>query len=176
MKLRSQAHPSLLWSINRRSGAGLLIGQAIQRPHEQLAVRRSPSELTREFTKIDPVARLELALSNVVLLEVVIAAEAHSPAIRGFERKPAISPAADMGTFYRALQAATYRTMVPPNPGSMGRAVSPVSATFSAFKPLRQADSKHQRSPVTACGDGLGWSIARIPDRPLVSAAQAARV
>lgn len=96
-----------------------------------------------DFQKVEPVACPELNLADPVLLSMMLAAEADSPAIRGLETGTAIRAATHVGTLGGKLHALRHDTMMPPHPGAMRWARAVFLDAPRAGDPLRQ-QSRHE--------------------------------
>ena len=88
---------------------------------------RLPGEQFRQFAQINAVSPFEGELTAVMLLEMVIGAEADRPPIRRFEADAAVGVAADMSALDRPSNAARDTAVMAPHPGA-------VSGTFTAVR------------------------------------------
>jgi len=86
-------------------------------------VGRAFRKFLRQTAQIDGMPSFERGLANVVLLDVVGAAQANRPAVRGLESGSAVGAAPDMGTFDRAAGTARDRAGVIADPGAVSRAL-----------------------------------------------------
>jgi hypothetical protein len=103
---------------------------------------RSPSEQNRQLPQVNAVSVLERELAYLVLLDMVITAEADRPTIGRLERDAPIGVAADIRALDRTLDTAWYAAVMAAHPGTVSRALAAARLTgLLALKPVRELDS-----------------------------------
>jgi hypothetical protein len=91
-----------------------------------------------EIDEVNPVLLLECGLAKLMLLGMMISAEADAPSVAWLQRHAAIGPTADMRAFDRELHASRNRAPMPPHPRPV-RGYAPFRLdTFLALDALRQ--------------------------------------
>ena len=101
-------------------------------------MRRSFRKLLGNVSQVDAVALLKRGLTDLVLLDVMLATKADRPSIRGPESDPAIRLAPDMRAFDRPQMTAGDAAMMLAHPSAVSRTLAAVRWTsFLALKPVR---------------------------------------
>ncbi len=143
-----------------------LIAVFISQP---MTVGRSPGEQVRQLAQVNAVTLLERSLTDGVLLDMVITAEADRPAIRRLEGDTPISITADVSALDRAPQTTWDTAVMAAHPGAVSRALTAARRTgLVALKPVRELESGHVRFvplgvTVPACSSAAPcvWRILR---------------
>ena len=103
---------------------------------------RSSGEQVRQLAQVNAISLLELELSHLVLLDMMVTAEADRPAIRWLQRDTPIGVAADVSTLNRAAEAARNAALMSAHPGAVSRALAAAwLAGLLALKPVRELGS-----------------------------------
>ena len=84
------------------------------------------------------ISNFERKLPDLMLFNVMLAAQANGPPVRGLQTHSAVGVAMDMRAFDRPIEAARYAAVMPAHPGAMRGtlAVDAVSRGL-ALKPVR---------------------------------------
>lgn len=95
-------------------------------------MRRSPRKFASQVIEVETVSFFERRLAELVLLNMVRAAQADGPAIGWLETDTSVCVRPDMGTVDRTPLTPRDAAAMPSYPGTM-------SGTFAALRELRRA-------------------------------------
>ena len=96
-------------------------------------------EQLRQFAQVDAVSPFECELTYLVLLDVVITAQADRPAIRRLQANAPIGIAADMSALDRTAETAWHTAVVAAYPGAVSGALAAIGFTRRfTLKPVRE--------------------------------------
>lgn len=122
-------------------------------------MRRPSYELLRNLDKLDPIPPLKSRFPYLMLLDMMMAAKADDPPIRGLHTYPTIGAAADMRALDRPSLTANNRAGMPAHPLTMCRAAPALLLPPTIFvKPLGQ----HHAASFFGSGRATASRCARI--------------
>jgi hypothetical protein len=101
-------------------------------------MRREPGKALGQHKQVKVVLCLKSRLSNPMLLRVMLAAQADSPAIRWFEAHCTIAAFADMRAFDGSTLASFHDAVMSAHPSAVTRARAGILRLAKTRDPLRQ--------------------------------------
>jgi hypothetical protein len=103
-------------------------------------------KLSCKLDEVQIVSRLEASFSDLVLLNMMMFAQADRPLVGGFEANATVGTAADMSTFDAEVAAARHRAAMAPDPAAMRGAGSWTALARPRRETLREAQLRHAPS------------------------------
>ena len=108
--------------------------------NEELKLRRvwrSLRKLLRQLHHVERISLLKRLFAQLVLLDVMLAAQADGPTVGWLEAEPAVGVPTNVGTLDRSIQASRHAAVVAPDPGAVSRTFTAIRSALRSPEAVR---------------------------------------